>query len=146
MLYFCSYDLQPVIENLTFDVKNVLTWFKIDSMKANHEKFQFMIPSKTRRPEYNFLIHSTVQREFADAELLGLIIDYKLSFEKHIVKLCYTVSYKLHALRRIRIYLILEKARVRINTFVDSQFNYALLIWMFYKKTISKCRKFAIKH
>ena len=31
-----------LIENLTYDVKNALTWFKIDSMKANPEKFQFM--------------------------------------------------------------------------------------------------------
>ena len=55
-LYFCSHDLQTVIENVTYDVKNVLTWFKINSMKANPEKFQFMILSKSRCPEYNLLI------------------------------------------------------------------------------------------
>ena len=65
-LYFCSQDLQTVIENLTYDVKNVLTWFKINSMKANPEKFQFMILSKTRRPEYNLLIDSNVIIESAD--------------------------------------------------------------------------------
>ena len=57
-LYFCSQDLQTVIENLTYDVKNVLTWFKINSMKANPEKSQFMILSKIRPPEYNLLIDS----------------------------------------------------------------------------------------
>ena len=50
-LYSCSQDPQTVIENLTYDVKNVLTWFKINSMKVNSEKFQFMILSKTRCPE-----------------------------------------------------------------------------------------------
>ena len=50
-LYSCSQDLHTVIENLTYDV-NVLTWFQINSMKANPEKFQFMILSKTRRPEF----------------------------------------------------------------------------------------------
>ena len=68
-------------------------------------------------------------------ELLGLIIDNKLSFEKH-AKLCQTASCKLHAPRRIRKYLTLEKARVMGNALVDSQFNYAPLIWMFYKKTL----------
>ena len=135
-LYFCSQDLQTVIENLTYDVKNVLTWFKINSMKANPEKFQFMILSKTRRLEYNLLIDSNVIKESADVELLGLIIDNKLSFEKHIARLCQTATYKLHALRRLRKYLTLEKARVLGNAFVDSQFNYAPLIWMFCKKTI----------
>ena len=50
-LYSCSQDLHTVIENLTYDV-NVLTWFQINSMKANPEKFQFMILSKTRHPEF----------------------------------------------------------------------------------------------
>ena len=39
ILYYCSQDLQTVIENLTYDVKNVLTWFKTNYMKANPEKF-----------------------------------------------------------------------------------------------------------
>ena len=64
-----------------------------------------MIPSKTRRPEYDLLIHSTVIKEFADVYLLGLIIDNKLSFEKHTAKLCQTTSYKPHALRQVRRYL-----------------------------------------
>ena len=63
-----------------------LTWFQINSMKANPEKFQFMILSKTRRPEYNLLIDSNVIKESADMELLRLIINNKLSFEKHIAR------------------------------------------------------------
>ena len=89
-LHFCSQDLQTVIENLTYDVKNVLNWFKIKYVKAYPEKFQFMILSKTRRPEHNLLIDSNVMKESADMELLGLIIDNKLSFEKHIARLCQT--------------------------------------------------------
>ena len=56
-------------------------------------------------------------------EMLGLIVDNKLSFEKHIAKLCQTASHKLHALRRIRKYLTLEKARVTGNVFVDYRFS-----------------------
>ena len=78
---------------------------------------------------YNLLTDSNVIKA-ADVELLGLLIDNKLSFEKHIAKLCQTVLYKLHALRRLRKYLTLEKARVLGNAFVDSQFNYIPLIWM----------------
>ena len=105
-------------------------------MKVNPEKFQFMILSKTRRPEYNLLIDLNVVKGSADVEMLGLILDNTLSFEKHIAKLCQTALYKLQALRRIRKYLTLEKARVLGNAFVDSQFNYAPLIWMFCKKSI----------
>ena len=50
-------------------------------MKENSNS---MILIKTRRLEYNLLIDSNVIKESADVELLGLIIDNKLSFEKHI--------------------------------------------------------------
>ena len=100
-------------------------------MKGNPEEFQFIILIKTRPPEYNLLIDSNVIKESADAEMLRLIVDNKLRFEKHIAKLCQT-SYKLHALWRIRKYLTLEKVRALGNVFVDSQFNFGC----FAKKTI----------
>ena len=116
-------------------------------MKANPEKFQFMILSKTRCTQYNLLIDSNVIKESADVEMLVLIKDNKLSFEEHIKKFCQTGSYKLHALRWIRKYLTLEKARVLENAFVDSQFHYASLIWMFCNKIIyCKMQKIAVKH
>ena len=62
-----------------------------------------------------------------------LIIDNKLTFQKYITKLSQPVLYKLHALRRIRKYLTLEKFLG--NVLVDSQFNYPPLISMFWKKT-----------
>ena len=95
-----------------------------------------MVLSKTRPLEYNLLVDSNVIKESTDVELLGLIIDNKLSFEKHIARLFQTASYKLHAFRRIRKYLALVKARALGNAFVDSQFNYAPLIWIFYIKAI----------
>ena len=37
-------------------------------------------------------------------------------------------------LRRVRKYLSLEKAKTLSNAIIDSQFNYAPLIWTFYRK------------
>ena len=47
---------------------------------------------------------------------------------------CRDTHYKSHALRQIRKYLSLEKARMLGNAFIDSQFNYAPLIWMLCRK------------
>ena len=69
-------------------------------------------------------------------ELLGLTIEKELNFSEHIDKLCRNAQYKLHALRRIRTYLSLEKAKMLGNTITDSQFNYAPLIWMFCRKEL----------
>ena len=78
-------------------MKNVLTWFKNDSMKAYPKKIQFMILSNTRRPQYYLLIESNVIKESPDVEILGLIVGNKLSLEQLITKLCQTASYKLDA-------------------------------------------------
>ena len=55
--------------------------------------------------------------------------------------LCHTANYKLDALRRIRKYLSLEKAKLLCNAFINSQFNYAPLVWMFCRKTVFKDSK-----
>ena len=71
-----------------------------------------------------------------EVKLLGITIDDELKFKKHIEDLCKKASYKLHALKRIRGYLTVEKARILANAFIDSQFSYAPLIWMFAGKTL----------
>ena len=48
--------------------------------------------------------------------------------------LCCRANYKLHALRRIRKYLTLEKSKLLYNAFMNNQFNYASIIWMFCSK------------
>ena len=56
--------------------------------------------------------------------------------------LCHTANYKLDALRRIRKYLSLEEAKLLCNAFINSQFNYAPLVWMFcWKKQYLKIQK-----
>ena len=56
-------------------------------------------------------------------------------------KLDRKAQYKLHALRCIRKFLTLE-AKILANAFIDNQFNYAISIWMFCRKTFySKIEK-----
>ena len=43
-------------------------------------------------------------------------------------------------------FLIIEKAKILDNAFIDSQFNYAPLTWMFCRKNfILKLKKFTIR-
>ena len=67
-------------------------------------------------------------------ELLRITIDNILTFNEHINNLCRNASYKLYALRRIRKYLTQDQAKLLHNAFINSQFNYALIIWMFLER------------
>ena len=73
-------------------------------------------------------------RESSSVTLLGLTIDNRLTFKDHISILCRRANLKLHALRRMRKYLTTVKAKLLYNAFINSQFNYASIIWMFCHK------------
>ena len=73
-------------------------------MKANPEKFQFMILSKKSYEPRKLSVNTFTIDETDEVELLELTIDRELNFSKHIDKLCRNVQYKLHAIRRIRKY------------------------------------------
>ena len=51
-----------------------------------------------------------------DETLWGVIVDKNLTFRKHIYHLLRKAQYELHALRRSRKFLIIEKAK-RLNQF-----------------------------
>ena len=70
-------------------------------------------------------------------ELLGIILDLKLSFEDHINNLCKKASQKLNALARIVLYLCLEKRKTVMKAYVASQFGYCHLLWMFHSKSLN---------
>ena len=135
-LYSCDRNLLRIKENLTFDMKNILLWFRTKSLKANAGKFQIMIPSRKNHRRQRMVINSITVKESNEVILLGITIDNKLVFKKHIENLCRTAQYKLHALTRIRKYFTLDEAILLGNTFINSQFNYAPLIWMFCRKTL----------
>ena len=92
--------------------------------------------------EHTLKINLTFVQSCDKVILLGVVIEKSLDFKKHIDNFVCKAQYKLHALRRIRNFLNVEKAKKLGNAFIDSQFNYAPLVWIFCRKTFySKIEK-----
>ena len=118
-------------------IKIFLSLFKIYwcALFQTQHDFNFVNkPINILKQELIKALH-TVLHELFIVELLGISIDKALNFKNHIENLCRTAQYRLHALRRIRKYLTLDKAKLLVNAFIDSQFNYAPRIWLFCYKT-----------
>ena len=130
-LHSSNKEFELVSRNLESDLNNVLTWFNIDSLKANPGKFQFMVLGTKEADSFVLNIGKNKIESSTEVTLLGVKIDKQLKFKSHIEELCRKAAYKLHALRRIRKYLTVEKAKLLANAFINSQFTYAPLIWMF---------------
>ena len=61
-------------------MRNLLYWFKINSLKANPGKFQFTILGKKKRLNYSLKIGSITIKEPDEVDLLGITIDKALNF------------------------------------------------------------------
>ena len=63
--------------------------------------------------------------------MLGVQIDEKMKFDKHISDLCRKSGGQLNALNRLNAYLSMDSRKLSVNSFVMSNFNYCPLIWNF---------------
>ena len=81
-----------------------------------------------KRDSVKLIINSTEIEESKQLVFLGVTIHNLLAFNEDIDNLCRTANYKLHALRRVRKYLSLEKAKLLCNAFMNTPFNHAPLV------------------
>ena len=64
-------------------------------------------------------------------------MDSELKLEEHINKICKIINKKLNALHRTGSHMSLEKRKMLLRTFIESQFSYCPLIWMFHSMTLN---------
>ena len=60
--------------------------------------------------------------------LLGVMVDRGLTFQKHVEKLCKNAGAKVTALGRLVTIVSMEKKKILMNTFIESQFSYCPLV------------------
>ena len=68
-------------------------------------------------------------------KLLGIILDRNLKFDEYILTQCKKAGRKIKVLARVCTYLSLERRRTLMKAFIESQFAYCPLIWMFCQRS-----------
>ena len=113
-------------------------------MIVNPDKFQAIIID--RKNQQNNPVTIKVNDAEINSEnsvrLLGLEIDSKLNFDKHITQLCKKSAGQLNALCRLNSFLNIDQRKILVNSFIYANFNYCPLVWHFSsKKSINKIEK-----
>ena len=103
-------------------------------MKASPGKCHLLISTKS--PEVVSIDGIQITSSTAET-LLGITINSELNFENHLSAICNKASRKINALGRTDNYMLLEKRRIVMKTFIESQFNYCPLIWMFHSRNMN---------
>ena len=132
--YAIDSNIDKLIDTLEYETSILLNRFNMNEMKSNNDKCHLIILNN----EDNIIkIGDEEISGSKSVKLLGITIDNKLNFNEHILKLCKWVNQKLHALARISRYLDSRKLRIIMKTFIDSQFNYCPLTWMFHSRALN---------
>ena len=142
------------------DLRVALAWFEKNGLVANPQKFQMMfsgsnkdtnlclsVPVKifnNNKSDKNITFfndrsikigNKIIVKSVKTVKLLGVTIDDKLNFNKHIDNLCVKAKSSVSALRRISPYTEMKNLRLLITTFFMSCFSYCPLIWTFCSKS-----------
>ena len=127
----CSSEtLRDLITNLEIESNKAAEWFKVNNMIVNPDKFQSIIidrKGQTNNPTKLTIDGSEISSENS-VTLLGLEIDSKLNFDKHISKLCNKCAGILNALCRIKRFLAFNERKILVNSFIYGNFNYCPLV------------------
>ncbi len=132
-----SKSLEDLLHNLEDDTLSAIIWFEENFMKLNEDKCHFLIAGIMN--EHLFAkVGDKLIWESMEEKLLGVTIDKNLKFNSHLSSLCKKVGQKVTALARIVKFLPFHKRKLLLNTFIESQFSYCPLVWMFCSRKMNK--------
>ena len=131
--YEINKTVEALIEKLTEDVTVLNIWFENNYMKSNDDKCKLI----TTKENTSVKIGNDIIKSSNSVKLLGITIDNKLNFKEHLTNICKKVSNKLHGLARVSNYMSTHKLRIIMKAFIESQFQYCPLVWMFHSRTLN---------
>ena len=133
------YTIEETIDTLLWSLckeASILTkWFKDNFFRMNADKCHLLVCNYDK--DVSLILENEVIDCSKSVKLLGITIDRKLNFNDHVSKLCKKVSTKLHALARISNIMSQDKLRLHMKSFIESQFSYCPLVWMFHSRALN---------
>ena len=131
--YAMDKDINTVLNTILNDTNTLDSWFMNNYLLLNNDKCNLLVTNHDED------ISITLGNEIITGwvKLLCVKVDSKLDFTEHVSSICKKASLKLHALARISKFMSKDKLRILTKSFVESQFGYCPLIWMFHNRTLN---------
>ena len=128
-LSFCHKDINVVKENLKIACELSIVWFRMNFMKVNAEKFQFMVLNSQSNTDMILKISSAELKATDRMKLLGVNLDSKLCFNSHIESIITKASKQINVLSRLSKVLNTPCKLKVLDAFIMSNFNYCCLAY-----------------
>ena len=125
-------NISVLSKQLENETRVMVEWFAENSMKANAEKFQGLIPTGSRNDTDVQVSLGDVDIAFVQKiDVLGVCIDGKLNFNEHVRRICSKASAQISALQRLTGLVDYPSRKAIYTSFIASNFNYCPLVWFF---------------
>lgn len=129
-LYSSDSDHSTLYNRLNDELSIATEWFKQNGLMANPTKFQSLILGDTDEA-FIFTVDGIQIERRDDINLLGVNIDSRLTFHKHVSTICKKVNNQLQVIKRFR-NLISGPTMLRLyNAFIQPVFSYCSDVWHF---------------
>ena len=127
------------IENLQYKLSNAsvqaVNWFRNNGMQANAPKFQVAFFSRTKDVDsITVTVNDVILKSQSNVKLLGVTVDGKLKFDKHVSDICKKAAVQVNGLSRLALYLPKKSLFNIYVCYVVSNFLYCPLAWHFCSK------------
>ena len=132
-MYSSDKNSNTVISGLRHDFAIISEWFYENYMVLNPDKCHFLTLGFNKLfPDFFF--ENTIIKNVTKEKILGIVIDNNLNFKSRMKKIFEKANQKLRALARISKLATPTQKKKLINSFINAQFTYCPLIWMFSSK------------
>ena len=132
--YVSGRNIEEAVASLEEVSEVIFQWFRDNQFQGNASKRHVLL-STDRQVHVNIGIAQIGKKQ--NEKLLGVTIDSKLSFDKHIQQICSRASAKLKALARIGPFMNITKRKILMNAFFNAQFSYCPLTRMFHSRKLN---------
>ena len=130
--YTIDCNVDTVKYSLINDVNALNQWFKNNYFVMNAEKCHLLITN--HEDNIPIKIDNEIIKASKTVKLFGIKMDNRLKFDDHVSNICNKLSSKLHALALTANVICKDKLRIILKSFIESQFSYCQLIWMFHSR------------
>ena len=117
------------------DTNILIKWFRDNCFQLNADKCHLLISNHSKYILIN--VEDEIIERSSSVKLLRVTINNTLNLDEHVSKLCKKASQKIHALASISNFMSQDKLRIIVSAFIESQFGYCPLAWMFHSRTLN---------
>ena len=134
--YACDMELNSLTKRLEHYSFLAIKWFENNDMKLNQDKCHLLVSGYKNENVWTNIGSEKIW-ESNKQKLLGLDIERNLNCNKHVFSLCRKAGNMLSVLARPSNFMSFKQRRILLKTFMECQFRYYPLIWMFRSRRIN---------